>query len=105
MHESQSHKSRIDPSLLNTPAHCDICNREFASYVNLEQHNEDTHKVPAVPTPAPTDPPIITIALSVNVNILVTLRKTSTVTREPDTGMITSLGVTNVNLFQTILMT
>ena len=31
MHESQAHKNRIDPSLLNTPATCDICNREFAS--------------------------------------------------------------------------
>ena len=56
MHESQAHKNRIDPSLLNTPATCDICNREFASYVDLEQHNEDTHKVPAVPAPAPTRP-------------------------------------------------
>ena len=57
---SQAHKDKVNPDLLNTPADCDICNRHFASYVDLEQHNEDAHKtpapVPATPTPTPTRP-------------------------------------------------
>ena len=36
MHMSQAHKDKVDPSLLNTPADCNICNRQFASYVDLE---------------------------------------------------------------------
>ena len=58
MHISQAHKDKVDPSLLNTPADCNICNKQFASYVDLEQHKDDAHKtpapVPAVPTPTPT---------------------------------------------------
>ena len=60
MHISQAHKDKVDPSLLNTLADCNICNRQFASYVNLEQHEDDIHKtpapVPAVPTPTPSRP-------------------------------------------------
>ena len=58
MHKSQSHKDKIDPSLLNTTAHCDLCDRDFASYIDLEQHNEDAHKTPAsdAATPTPTRP-------------------------------------------------
>ena len=52
MHKSQSHRDLIDPSLLNTPAHCDLCDRDFASYIDLEQHNEDAHKTPAILTPS-----------------------------------------------------
>ena len=36
MHMSQSHKDKVDPSLLNTPANCNICNKQFASYMDLE---------------------------------------------------------------------
>ena len=51
MHKSQVHRNLIDPALLNTPAHCDLCDRDFASYVDLEQHNESAHP-PAIPTPS-----------------------------------------------------
>ena len=57
---SQAHKDKVNPDLLNTPANCSICNKEFASYVDLENHEEDAHKtpvpVPATPTPTPTRP-------------------------------------------------
>ena len=51
IHESQKHRDKINPSILNTPATCDTCDRQFASQADLEQHAEAAHK--SQPEPAP----------------------------------------------------
>ena len=56
MHESQKHRDKIDPSVLNTPVTCDTCDRTFASQADLEQHAEAGHKSQPDPTPAPPAP-------------------------------------------------
>ena len=48
----------------------------------------------------PPDQYIIIIVHLILVNILVTLRKMSTDTRDPAIGMTSFIGVTNANLFQ-----
>ena len=48
----------------------------------------------------PPDPHIIIIVHLIRVNILVTLRKTYTDTRDPDIGTTSFIDVTNANLFQ-----
>ena len=97
MHKSQSHKDKIDPSLLNTPAHCDqgFCqlpwNNTMRMLTRLQHQMQHPH---------PPDPHIIIIVHSYLVIILVTLRKMYTGTREAGIGVTSFIGVTNVNLFQ-----
>ena len=55
MHESQKHRDKVDPSLLNTPVTCDQCDREFASQADLEQHADTVHPAPE-PEPTPAVP-------------------------------------------------
>ena len=60
MHQSQKHRDKVEPSLLNNPVTCDQCDKEFASQADLEQHADKVHPAPepeltpAVPEPAPT---------------------------------------------------
>ena len=110
MHISQAHKDKVDPGLLNT--------RLIVTYVTdnlpamwtwnntrmmLTRHQHQFQLYP-LPHPHPPAPHIIIIVLSAIVNILVTLRKMCTGTKEADISVITFIGVTNVNLFQTMLM-
>ena len=56
MHQSQKHRDKIDPSLLNNPVTCDQCDKEFASQADLEQHTEDAHQTKPAPEPEPAPP-------------------------------------------------
>ena len=55
MHQSQKHRDKTEPSLLNNPVTCDQCDKEFASQADLEQHADTIHPAPE-PEPTPTAP-------------------------------------------------